>query len=434
MNCLSTLCGQINPQGDRKIMVRKDIKIQINTILWENAIKKIETVFGSKYTKTDCMLVIMLLALYKRKNKSHSKDNPYRAVKHPNQLATSAYKSMTIAVYDGLLERLQEQYPSHTYCQIIAFAIADFLMLPTTFYTDCITPLYTIVGSKNYTMQMATASAVDNMKLPHESITLIDGCCATGSLFMGLKTYPWKAVILNDLNPLRTNFLNVLKREPLKLVKKILETDLSFIDQPETKNPILKEYKELTNNYVKKRTKYQRGDCNVDIAYKMFILQCIDKANIDKSDRILQRTLKFIPAHIKLQNAIITQEDCLSYLENDDNNKLVLLDVPYIGSEHTCGITGYNYKPFHEKVAEYLHNATYTFLYYCRSTPPKSEKTFAKADAEYIMKMKLACHFMGKGYHFQKVPLKADTELIISNRQYDVDAQFQWTSMEQEII
>lgn len=206
MNCLSTLWGQINPQGDRKIMVRKDIKIQINTILWENTIKKIETDFGKKYSKTDCMLIIMLLALYKRKNKSHSKDNLYRAVKHPNQLATSAYKSMTIAVYDGLLEMLQEQYPSHTYSQIIEFAIADFLMLPTTFYTDCITPLYTIVGSKNQTMQMATASAVDNMKLSHKSITLIDGCCATGSLFMGLKTYPWKAVILNDLNPLRTNF------------------------------------------------------------------------------------------------------------------------------------------------------------------------------------------------------------------------------------
>lgn len=172
----------------------------------------------------------------------------------------------------------------------------------------------------------------------------------------------------------------------------------------------------------------------MDIAYKMFILQCIDKATIDKSDRILPKTLKFIPAHIKIQNTIITQEDCLSYLKNDDNNKLFMLDVPYIGSEYTCGITGYNYKPFHKKVAEYLHNATYPFLYYCRSTPPKSEKTFTKADTEYIMKMKLACYFMDKGYYFQKVSLKDDTELIISNRQYDATTQFQWTSMEQEII
>lgn len=47
-------------------MVRKDIKIQINTILWENAVKKIETDFGKKYNKTDCMLIIIFLALYKK--------------------------------------------------------------------------------------------------------------------------------------------------------------------------------------------------------------------------------------------------------------------------------------------------------------------------------------------------------------------------------
>jgi hypothetical protein len=57
-------------------------------------------------------------------------------------------------------------------------------------------------------------------------------------------------------------------------------------------------------------------------------------------------------------------------------------------------------------------------------------KTFAKADAEYIMKMKLVRHFMDKGYYFQKISLKEDAELIISNRQYDVDTQFQWTSFE----
>lgn len=162
----------------------------------------------------------------------------------------------------------------------------------------------------------------------------------------------------------------------------------------------------------------------------MFIQQCIDKANIDKSDKILQRTLKFLPAHIKLQNAIITQEDCLSYLKNDDNgNKLVLLDIPYIGSEYTCSIKGYNYKPFHEKVAKYLQNAEYPFLYYCRSTPPKSDKTFTRADTEHIMKMKLAQYFMNKGYYFQKIHLDKDTELLISNRPYDFETQFLWTDI-----
>lgn len=113
-----------------------------------------------------------------------------------------------------------------------------------TFYTDCISPLYTIVSSKNNKIQKANANAVDAMKLPHESFILIDGCCVTGSLFFRLKSYNWKSVILNELNPLRTNFLNVLKTEPLKLIKRILETDLSFIEQAKTKNPILSAYKQ----------------------------------------------------------------------------------------------------------------------------------------------------------------------------------------------
>jgi hypothetical protein len=36
--------------------------------------------------------------------------------------------------------------------------------------------------------------------------------------------------------------------------------------------------------------------------------------NMEHNDKILQRLLCFLPAHIKLQNIIITQQDCLSYL------------------------------------------------------------------------------------------------------------------------
>ena len=415
-------------------MVRKDIKIQINTFLWELAQKKIESDFGKKYSKTDNLLIIMLLALYKRKSKLRSADNLYLAVKHPDQLAPSTYKSMTIAVYGGLLDMLQEQHPESTYTQLIESAIADYLILPMTFYTDCISPLYTIVGSKNHTMQVATANAMDAMKLPHESFTLIDGCCATGSLFFGLKSYPWKSVILNDLNPLRTNFLNVLKVEPLKLIKRILESDLSFIEQSDTKNPVLYAYKKTITEYEKKRAKYKRVDCNVEIAYQMFILQCINKAMIERADKIMERVFRFLPAHLKLQNAVITQQDCLKYLNNDDADKLVLLDVPYIGSENTYSVTGYKYLPFHKKVADYLQNAEYPFLYYCRSTPPKSDNIFNKADAEHIMQMKLAQYFMNQGFYFQKVHLQKDTELLVSNRQYDTKTQFQCTDIEENII
>lgn len=415
-------------------MVRKDIKIRINTILWELAQKKIESDFGKKYCKTDSLLIIMLLALYKRKSKLRTPYNLYLAIGQPDWLAPSAYKSMTIAVYDGLLDTLQELHPADTYSQLIESAIADYLVLPLTFYTDCISPLYTIVGSKNNKMQKVTASAVKAMNLPHEQLTLIDGCCATGSLFFGLKSHPWKSAILNDLNPLRTNFLNVIKKEPLKLIKRILEADLSFIKQPETKNPILSAYKETITAYEKKRAKYKRMDCNNEIAYQMFILQCIDKAMIEKAGKIMERVFRFLPAHLKLQNVVITQQDCLSYLQNDDANKLVLLDVPYIGSERTCAVTGYKYQPFHQKVTDCLQNAKYPFLYYCRSTPPKSDKIFDKTSAEHIMKIKLGQYFMNKGYYFQKVHLDNDTELMVSNRQYDTETQFQWTDMDENIV
>lgn len=414
-------------------MRKKDIKIQINEILWEMALEKIENEFGKKYCKTDSLLIIMLLAVYKMKSKLRTTDNLYLAVNHPDQLAPSVYKSMTIAVYDGLLDMLQEQHPDFTYSQLIESALADYLVLPITFYTDCISPLYTIVGSKNHTMQVATVDAVNAMNIPYESFTLIDGCCATGSLFLGLKTYPWKSVVLNDLNPLRTNFLNVLKKEPIKLIKRLLETNLSFIEQPETKNPKLSAYKKAINDYAEKRATYHKVDCNIDIAYKMFIAQCIDKAMVERAGKIMERVFRFLPAHLKLQNTVITQQDCLSYLHNDDTNKLILLDVPYIGSEHTCAVTGYKYQPFHQKVADFLQNAEYPFLYYCRSTPPKSDNTFNREDAEHIMKMKLAQYFMNKGYYFQKIHLDKDTELMVSNCQYDTETQFQWTDMDENI-
>lgn len=113
--------------------------------------------------------------------------------------------------------------------------------------------------------------------------------------------------------------------------------------------------------------------------------------------------------------------------------KLVLLDVPYIGSEYTCSVDGYNYSRFHKKIADNLLNADYPFLYYCRSTPPKANNPHNKHNATYIQKMKLAKYFFNKGFYFEKIYLKEDTELIISNKQYS-DNQFQWTTAEQSII
>ncbi len=107
--------------------------------------------------------------------------------------------------------------------------------------------------------------------------------------------------------------------------------------------------------------------------------------------------------------------------------------MPYIASEHTCSVAGYKYKPFHKKVANCLQNADYAFLYYCRITPPKPDKTYNMTDAEHIIKMKSAQHFMDKGCYFQKIHLDKDTELMISNCQYDTETQFQWMDIDENI-
>lgn len=102
-------------------------------------------------------------------------------------------------------------------------------------------------------------------------------------------------------------------------------------------------YKNATADYAEKQARYKRVGCNVEIAYQMFILQCIDKAMIERAGKIMGRVFRFLPAHLKLTNAIITQQDCHKDLNSDNANKLVLLDVPYIDSENTCSVAGYKY-------------------------------------------------------------------------------------------
>lgn len=193
-------------------MYKKDIKIEVNKILWERMINKVKMDFKRSYVQTDCLLIVMLLSLYKKNSTERSQDNLYLAIKKPDELSDKNYIDKTIAVYDELLNLMIDSNDKLTYSQVIELAIADYLVLPLSLYTDNISPLYKIIGSKNNTMQKATATAVENMKLKASEMTLIDGCCATGSLFFGLDTYNWKGVTLNDMNPLRTNFLNVLKK------------------------------------------------------------------------------------------------------------------------------------------------------------------------------------------------------------------------------
>ena len=421
--------GKSNYLRSMKEMTRKDIKINIRKKLWEKAIKRAKSEFQFVHTTTDALNTILLLGLYKSNAKKRT-DNLYLAYSSIAEMQSDYHRAFTIEVIGELLDGLKSKHNDITYSQIVESTMTDYIALPLNFYTDNISPVYTIVGSKNNTMQKATTSAVESTNPHHEQTTLADACSATGSLYFGLNTYNWKSVILNDLNPLRTNMLNVIKHQPLKLIKSILSSPV--FSNKEYLSEYMTEAHSITKGYEVKRQHYHKIDCNIDIATMTFIFQCVSKQYPEDNNKILNRITRIIPASVKLQNTIITQEDCLKYLDNDVN-KFVLLDVPYIGSEYTCYARGYKYKRFHKTIAEKLYNANYPFLYYCRSTPPKAYNPHNEQDAMHIQKMKLAEYFFNKRLYFEKVYLKEDTELIISNRHYS-DFQFQWETINQEII
>lgn len=409
--------------------MKKDIKFKINMELWQKAKEKLKKDFPSIFAEhcmdTDCTLVLLMLLLI-----SEEKIYPDTVLLHTDLGSNPEHSKhcKTIEVHNALKDKLSQIYKNSNPSQLLELAILSYLEMNLDNYMSRIYPLYTIIGYKNTDMQQATATAIKNMNLHTEQMTFVDACCATGSLFFGTYNHPWKKVILNDLNPLRTNFLNVLLKKPLELIKGILSIDFSFINAPDTMNPQRRIYKEATETYRDNRRNYHKVDCNVEIAVYTFILQCIDKKFIEQSDKIFRRLGGFLPAHAKLvtSNATITQEDCLSHLENEEN-KLVLLDVPYIGSEKECGIKDYDYNSFHHKVSAKLEKAKYPFIYYCRSSAPKSDKRYNTVQAHEIIKKKLGLFFFNKGYHFEQVQLEQDTELMISNQHYSPDRQIQWT-------
>lgn len=424
-------------------MTRKEISISINQKLMLRLNSKIEEDFKKKYPLTDQILIVMLLSLHESKTKFHSLDGIYLALQHPSELSNENNITKTISVYDDLLELLKKKNKNISISKIIEVSISDYINHDKCFFTGRVKPLYTMIGYKNILMQKATAAAVGNMHLDTNNTLLIDACTGTGSLFLGLYSYEWGQVILNDLNPIRTNFLNTIKQEPLKLIKKILDTDLIRYANSKIKNQENFDFKKNIDDYNKKRSKYTKVDVNINMAYEMFIHECIDIKYVKSHDSILSNVLQFLPAHLKLQKVKIAQKDCLSYLKNDTANKLILLDIPYIGSEKQCAIEGYDYNKFHKVISTHLYKADYKFLYYCRSSAPKSDLNKSllneecikeKLKNENIMKMKLGEHFFDKGFYFQKIALNEDMELLISNCNYDSSNQFKWTDFHQDLL
>lgn len=421
-------------------MKRKDIKVRINMKLWEKVKERIMLHFGKEYSEVDCLLIISLLYLYK--HPKHDPDTIYLVAENPSDLSEENYKSKTISVFTNIMDKIKEHCPNCTNSNIIEILIVSYLYQETSVYTDKISPIYTFVGSKNQKMQSATSNAIRQMQLDYQNTTLIDGCVGTGSLFLGLDTYDWKNVILNDLNPKRTNFLNVIKLKGLTFIKYFLDNDVwTYItDKNLTDDTYRLNYKKTLkkslDEYKNSREKHHKIDCNVEMAFMTLLYHCMEGKYVKNSNDIFNNILKILPACIKLKNARITQEDCLKYLENDDSNKFVILDVPYVGTEEQCGIEDYDYERFHKKVAEKLYTANYSFLYFCRSSAPKSDKSRPDKELEKIMKMKLGTYFWNKGFYFEKIYLDNGnvTELMISNQQYDNEKQFEWIDFDTDIL
>ena len=167
-------------------------KITVNKVLLDRANSKIKKIFKRNYTDNDQLLIMILLYLYKHHSKPLNDDVVYLACEHPDELKRSNYITKKYYINEKVFSLLKAKNPHTRLSVVVECIIASFIVTPTSEYTSNIPPLYTIVGSKNTIMQKETASAVDAMNLSHKSMTLVDGCCATGSLFFGINTYPWK--------------------------------------------------------------------------------------------------------------------------------------------------------------------------------------------------------------------------------------------------
>lgn len=440
-------------------MKLKDLKLTLNVTLLNKARKKAQFEFKlNKCHKTLLMQIVMILAFYKKWKDHEVIYAISRALDYPSQTLSENTERKTIAICEFLLTELKNKwcFCAKSASKIINIAMGLYIQTPLSEYTSNIKPLHTMVGYKNQTMQKAVAHAVENMHLHYADTIFVDACCGTGSLFWGLNTYQWKAVILNDLNPERTNFLNVILHEPWHLIFTILEEgiDQSDTDKTDIRRANLKKYRQELQRFKEEAQKNAaiakksiKVDCNISIAAYTFLRQCLSKEHMENSDDILEKLARILCAHLKLlnSNVKITIADATHYLKprfqininhqilTVDTNRLVIFDPPYIGSEETCNVADCNYSKFHEQVGKLLQKAEFTWLYHCRSTAPKSSNIFSNDEWQKILKNELGHYFFNRNLYYEKIHLNTDTELIISNRLYNSEKQNLWTNDAQVI-
>lgn len=131
-----------------KEMTRKDIKITIRQKLWEKAVKKAMSEFQFVHTITDALNAILLLSLYKVRSKHRRTDNIFLSYSNVTEMTSDTYITFTIEIISELLYEAKNNNSNGTYSSIVESVLADYIVLPINFYTDNISPVYTIVGSK----------------------------------------------------------------------------------------------------------------------------------------------------------------------------------------------------------------------------------------------------------------------------------------------
>lgn len=466
--------------------MKRDVTVTIKDAIWMQARNKLQQLFQKKLKETEILEVTILLTMFllEKDAKKHKEqaggatekivnkaEDVRNSLLNPSDVSEDALP-FTIAVYSELLESLVENWKKQISSKklknsirrndIIEYALAIVATTDTIEYLVPLQALYTFTGYKNPEMQAATASAVSAMNLPTQDLTLVEVCCGSAALTLGLEHSEWKQIVLNDLDPLKTNFINVLIHEPIKLVDTILGIGITYKSKYTQDKTKIESFVKEIDAFAKRRKKYHQVACDIEIAAKFFLCACTKNNFRNRylaKETILKRLLCFLPAAFKLweSNTVVTQEDAMIFLENNctiniprgdalhlNTQRFIISDTPYPCSEEYSGLEGYNYEKFHGKVANRLIHAEYPFLYFCRSTATKSDSRPIDIK-NHAMKLFLARLFFDKGLLYDKVRLswgckqkedgsttESAPELIISNRHYS-DNQFIWNSDSQDL-
>ncbi len=297
------------------------------------------------------------------------------------------------------------------------------------------------------------AKAIDAMPVDQKDTEFYEVTGGGGKLYLATDTSNFISCTFNDYTPSIATYFYVVQNYPFKLIEMLLDKLVDFESWSDEQKRELKitcqnqvddydydyDYDEKSKKIkaTARLKKYKKVKADIDIAFSVLIYMQFN-SEYPTVHEIPYLAYRILPLHLRFpKNVTITMRDAITFLENDKKNKLVVLDLPYFGSWYNSGITNFDYKTFHIKVATYLENAEYPWIYYCRSTPSSEMLKAFNGDYDRALNAMfnmLYEHFYRKGYFFSLVCLpiknKVEVEVIITNRllcdKKYTNKQFQW--------